>query len=171
MEKYIELARSHGADNVVAVRRKDIVFDGRTILKCMYGCSAWNKGCTCPSRSGFLPLGKFRKLFKKYKTVLIIHAHDKKAAQNASLAIENEAYLDGDVLAFSTSDCALCNECAGMTDEPCRNVIKARPSFQSVGINVFATVKKLGLPLYPLRKEDDEQNWYAAVWLDSKKIG
>ena len=166
MEKYIEMARSLGADNVVAVTPSDIVFDGRTILKCMYGCKDWGKGCTCPSRAGFPPLKTLKKLLKKYKTVLIVHAHDKKTAQNASLAIENEAYLDGDVLVFSMSDCALCAECAGRTGEPCRNVMKARPSFHSVGIDVFATVKKLGLPLYPLRTETEEQNWYAAVWLN-----
>jgi len=166
MEKYIEMARSFGADNVVAVTPGEIVFDGRTILKCMYGCSDWGKGCTCPSRAGFPPLKKLKKLLGKYKTVLIIHSHNKKIAQNASLAIENEAYLDGDALVFSMSDCALCEECAGRNDLPCRNVMKARPSFHSVGIDVFATAKKLGLPLYPLRSKDDEQNWYAAVWLN-----
>jgi len=69
-------------------------------------------------------------------------------------------------LAFSMSDCALCAECAGKSDQLCRNIAKARPSFHSVGIDVFSTVKKLGLPLFPLRNIDDEQNWYAAVWLN-----
>jgi len=164
--KYIDMAYSLGANTVVAVTPEDIVFDGRTILKCMYGCKDWGKGCTCPSRAGFPPLGRMKKLLKKYKTVLIIHSHDKKTAQNASLAVKNEAYLDGDALVFSMSDCALCDECAGRNDEPCRNVMKARPSFHSVGIDVFTTVEKLELPLKPLRSEDEEQNWYAAVWLN-----
>jgi predicted metal-binding protein len=166
IKKYISTARRLGAENVVAVRPRDIVFDGRTILKCMYGCNDWGKGCTCPSREGFPPLKELRKLLKKYKTVLIIHSHDKKVAQNASLTVENEAYLDGDALVFSMSDCALCDECAGRSDQPCRNVMKARPSFHSVGIDVFSTVKKLGLPLHPLRDKNEEQNWYAAVWLN-----
>ena len=166
MEKYIEMARSLGADNVVAVTPEDIVFDGRTLLKCMYGCNDWGKGCTCPSRPGFLSQKELKKLLKKYKTVLIIHSTDKKVAQNASLAIENEAYLDGDALVFSMSDCALCPECAGRSDQPCRNVMKARPAFHSVGIDVFSTAKNLGLPLKALRSEDEEQNWYAAVWLN-----
>ena len=165
-DKYIELARSHGAVNVVAVAPDEIVFDGRTLLKCMFGCNDWGKGCTCPSRAGFLSSKELKKLLKKYKTVLIVHANDKKSAQNASLAVENEAYLDGDVLVFSMSDCALCDECAGRINESCRNLTMARPAFHSVGIDVFATVKKLGLPLKPLRKEDEEQNWYAAVWLN-----
>jgi len=166
VKKYIELAFSLGADNVKVVTPDEIVFDGRTILKCMYGCKDWGKGCTCPSRAGFPPLNELKKLLKKYKTVLIVHSHDKKTAQNASLAIENEAYLDGDALVFSMSDCAICAECAGRDGESCRNVMKARPSFHSVGIDVFSTVKKLGLPLFPLRSENEEQNWYAAVWLN-----
>jgi len=166
MEKYVEMARSFGVDNVVPVKPKDIVFDERTILKCMYGCKDWGKGCTCPSRDGFPSPKKLRKMLKKYKTVLIIHSRDKKIAQNTSLAIENEAYLDGDALVFSMSDCALCPECAGRTGESCRNVMMARPSFHSVGIDVFSTAKKLGLPLKALRSEDEEQNWYAAVWLN-----
>ena len=166
MEKYIKIARQHGAIDVVAVTPDDIVFDGRTLLKCMFGCNDWGKGCNCPSRAGFPPLKELESLLKKYKTVLIIHSHDKKAAQNASIAIEKEAYLDGDALVFSMSDCALCEECAGHTGQSCRNPKASRPSFHSVGIDVFSTVKRLGLPLYPLRNEDEEQNWYSAVWLN-----
>jgi len=166
IRKYHEMAYELGADTVVAVTPEAIAFDGRTILKCMFGCKDWGKGCTCPSRDGFLPLDEMEKLLRKYKTVLIIHSHDKKIAQKASLAVENEAYLDGDVLSFSMSDCALCEECAGRSNQPCRNTMKARPSFHSVGIDVFTTVTRLGLPLKPLRSEDEEQNWYAAVWLN-----
>lgn len=166
MEKYVNLARSLGAIDVVAVTPDDIVFDGRTLLKCMFGCQDWGKGCTCPSRKGFLSSQEFEILLRKYKTVLIIHAHDKKTTQKASYAVEREAYLDGDVLAFSMSDCAICAQCAGLSNEQCRNAKMARPAFHSAGIDVFATVKKLGLPLKPLRDPEEEQNWYAAVWLN-----
>ncbi|MCL2819573.1 MAG: DUF2284 domain-containing protein [Oscillospiraceae bacterium] len=166
IKKYTDMAYELGADTVVAITPDNIVFDGRTILKCMFGCKDWGKGCTCPSRPGYLPLKEMKELLVMYKTVLIVHSRNKKAAQNASLAIENEAYLDGDALSFSMSDCALCEDCAGRSGKPCRNVMKARPSFHSVGIDVFSTAAKLGLPLKPLRSETDEQNWYAAVWLN-----
>ena len=165
MEKYIKIAYDLGADNVVAVTPDDIVFDDRTILKCMFGCNSWGKGCTCPSKAGFLSGDEYEKMLRKYKTVLIIHSTQKSISQNASFEVEKEAFLDGDVLAFSMSDCALCAICAGETDEPCRNVAKARPAFHSVGINVFATVKKQGLPIKVLRNKDEEENWYSAVWL------
>ena len=166
IEKYIELAASLGALHVVAVTPNDIVFDGRALLKCMFGCQDWGKGCTCPSRAGALSTDEYEKLLRKYKTVLIIHSQDKATAQKASYAVEREAYLDGDALAFSMSDCALCENCAGWLDEPCRNIRMARPAFHSVGVDVFATAKKLGLPLKALRCEEEEQNWYSAVWLN-----
>lgn len=166
IDKYEEIALAYGAINVVVVTPDDIVFDGRTLLKCMFGCADWGKGCTCPSRPGALGTGEYEKLLRMYKTVMIIHAHDKKTTQNASFAVEREAFLSGDSLAFSMSDCALCSDCAGRTGGSCRNVRMARPAFHSVGIDVFATAKKLNLPLKVLRDKDEEQNWYSAVWLN-----
>jgi len=166
MQKYIDLAKSLGATNVVAVTPDDIVFDSRTILKCMFGCGDWGKGCTCPSKQGFLSTEKWEELLRKYKHVLIIHSPNKAIAQEASFAVEKEAFFDGDVMAFSMSDCALCATCAGATSEDCRFVRKARPAFHSVGIDVFATVKKQNLPIEVLRTEDEQENWFAAVWLN-----
>jgi predicted metal-binding protein len=166
LKKYIDLALSLGAEHAVYVTPGDIVFDGRSLLKCMFGCSDWGKGCTCPSREGFLKPWEFETLLRRYTVVLVIHSHSKQIAQNVSYTIEREAYLDGDALAFSMSDCALCADCAGRSGEPCRNIKLARPAFHSVGIDVFATAKKLGLPLKPLRETDEEQNWYSAVWLN-----
>jgi len=166
MDKYIDLALSLGAQHAVAVTPDHIVFDGRTLLKCMFGCSDWGKGCTCPSRGGFLKPWELEPLLRKYKSVLIIHSPDKKTAQDAAYAVEREAYLDGDALVFSMSDCAICPQCAGKDGGACRDVKRARPAFHSVGIDVFATVQKLRLPLFPLREEGEQQNWYAAVWLN-----
>jgi len=167
IKKYTELAYSFGAAHVAVVTPDEIVFDERTLLKCMFGCSDWGKGCTCPSRAGALAPLDYERMLRKYKTVLIIHSPDKKIAQQASFEVEREAYLDGDALAFSMSDCALCNECLGRLGKSCANVKKARPAFHSVGIDVFATAKNLGLPLHALRSEEEQQNWYAAVWLNS----
>jgi len=166
MKKYIDLALSTGAEQVIMVTPEDIVFDGRTLLKCMFGCSDWGLGCTCPSKPGFLKPWEMEPLLRKYNSVLIIHSRDKKIAQKASFEVERQAFLDGDVLAFSMSDCALCSDCAGRNGEPCRNIRQARPAFHSVGIDVFATVKKLGLPIEPLKEQGQEQNWYSAVWLN-----
>ena len=166
IQNYIDRAMRPGVQHVVAIEPDDIVFDGRTLLKCMFGCKDCEKGPTCPSKQGFLKPWEWEPLLRKYKTVLIIHAHDKKTAQEAAYDIEREAYLDGDVLAFSMSDCAICKECAGKKGKACKDKIRARPAFHAVGIDVFATVSTLKLPLKPLRDEKEQQNWYSAVWLN-----
>lgn len=170
IDKYVSLALTNGAVHTVPVTPDAIVFDGRTLIKCMFGCSDWGKGCTCPSREGALKPWEWEKLLRQYKTVLIVHAHDKRTAQKASYAVEKAAFLDGDAMAFSMSDCAICETCGGDLGQGCRNVKMARPAFHSVGIDVFATAHKLGLPIQPLQNEDDLQNWYAAVWLDTEVV-
>lgn len=167
-DKYTALAISLGAVHAVAVTPDDIVFDGRTLLKCMFGCDDWGKGCTCPSRAGALSTAEYEQLLRKYSHVLIIHAHDKETAQKASYAVEREAFFDGDALAFSMSDCSLCAHCAGWENETCRNPKMARPAFHSVGIDVFATVKRLSLPIKTLRERGEEENWYSAVWINTE---
>ena len=62
------------------------------------------------------------------------------------------------------SDCALCEGCAW--PQPCRNPKLARPAMQALGIDVYATAKKRGLPLFPLRKQEEPQNWYSLVLIE-----
>ena len=69
--------------------------------------------------------------------------------------------------AYKAVYCGLCKECAGHTGGECRHVRQARPAFHSVGIDVFKTVRQLGLPISTLIDPDsEEQNWYAAVFVE-----
>ena len=165
-EKYIKKALDMGADHAVRFDIDDIVFDSSTLLKCMFGCNDWGIGHTCPSRPGSLKPWEYEQIFKKYSWGIIIHSKDKKISQNASFAVESEAFTDGYYFAFSLSDCALCPQCMGYKGSCCANPRKARPAFHSVGIDVFKTVKKFGLPLYTLTNPDEEQNWYSAVFIE-----
>lgn len=162
---YRDRALELGATDAVAFAIDDIVFDSRTILKCMFGCKDWGLGPTCPSRPGSLMPWEYEPVLRRYEWGVIIHAHEKRVAHDVSFEIEREAYLDGHHFAFSLSDCAACAECAGLTGSGCVNPRKARPAFHSVGIDVFSTVHAFGLPLSPLRDEGDEQNWYSAVFI------
>lgn len=155
-----------GAENAVLFNVEDIEFDSRTILKCMFGCSDWGKGNTCPSRPNSLKPWEYEKILKKYKWGVIIHSHDKKESQKISFEIERDAYLKGYYFAFSLSDCALCNKCTGFNGHACVNPKMARPAFHSVGIDVFKTVRKFDLPISTLKYMDEEQNWYSAVFIE-----
>ena len=163
---FVELGLGLGADDVVAFGIDDIVFDPRTLLKCMFGCGDWGKGHTCPSRPGALTPWEYERIFGRYSWGVIVHSTDKKVAQEVSFAIEREAFLKGYYFAFSLSDCALCKECKGSEGLACANPKKARPAFHSVGIDVFKTAHAFGLPLETLASEDEGQNWYSAVFVE-----
>jgi predicted metal-binding protein len=96
----------------------------------------------------------------------MIHSRDKAESQEVSFAIEREAFLDGYYFAFSMSDCALCTECAGHHGVDCLHAKKARPAFHSVGIDVFKTVRRFGMPIETLPDYEAEVNWYSAVFID-----
>ena len=155
-----------GAVDAVFFSLPDIVFDSRTLLKCMFGCPDWGKLHTCPSRPGSPTMGEYREMFSLYKWGIVVHTHDKRSAQKISYELERKAYFAGYPFAFSLSDCAVCDICAGRSGEPCRDPKKARPAFHSVGIDVYATVHKMGLPLEPLRSDGQQENWYAAVFME-----
>lgn len=165
-QEYINYALELGADHAVAFDIADIEFDPRTLLKCMFGCSDWGKGPTCPSRPGSLKPWEYEELFKKYSWGIIIHSHNKKVSQDVSFEIERKAFVDGYYMAFSLSDCSNCKECVGLKGHECANVRKARPAFHSVGIDVFKTVRKFNLPILTLSSEEEEQNWYSAVFIE-----
>lgn len=162
----LSMALELGAANAVIFTREQIVWDPRTLLKCMFGCSDWGRGHTCPSRPGSLRPWEYQKLFERYAWGVIIHSPDKATSQRVSLAVEREAFLAGHVFAFSLSDCALCSQCAGFAGKACVHPKQARPAFHSVGIDVFTTVHQFGLPLEPLRDEGQPTNWYSAVFIE-----
>ncbi len=163
---YKNKALSLGADHSQIFSLDDIAFDSRTILKCMYGCKDWGNGHTCPSRPGSLKPWEYKRVLLEYSWGIIIHSTDKKISQDVSFQIEREAFLDGFYMAFSLSDCAICKECSGFKGMDCNNPHKARPAFHSVGIDVFKTVRKFGLPINTLKNDNEQQNWYSAVFID-----
>lgn len=166
MINYLDMAEKMGAADAVAFEIGDICFDSRTLLKCMYGCPDWGKNHTCPSRAN-VSMAEYREMLERYRWGVIIHAHDKALSQKISLAIEAAAFADGHYFAFSMSDCAICAKCAAVDSLPCRNPHSARPAFHSLGIDVFKTVRALGLPLNTLRdQQTEEQNWYSAVFIE-----
>ena len=164
-KKYEELAKELGAVNAKIINASEITVDNRSSLKCRFGCPGYFVIWTCPPRHGIQPWTFKKRFLFQYSFALLVHAHDKEMAQRISLEIEIRAFLDGYSLAFSLSDCALCEECT-CPEEPCRHPEKARPAAQSLGIDVFVTAEKQGFPIYTLKNKEEEQNWYSIVLLD-----
>jgi len=111
-------------------------------------------------------MDEYKKILQNYKCGVIIGCSDKYKSQEISFEIERLAFLDGYYFAFSMSDCGLCGQCAKFDGQGCRFPQKARPAFHSVGIDVFKTVRQLGLPIDVLREQTDAQHWYSAVFIE-----
>jgi len=165
-EKYIALAKEMGAANAVRFDIGDIVFDPRVALKCIFGCGDYGRNHTCPYQKSPLNMKEYEEIFGRYAWGLIIGCKDKHVSQKISFEIERACFMDGHYFAFSLSDCGLCKECSKIKDEPCRIPQKARPAFHAVGIDVFKTVHKFGLPLVVAKDYDGEINWYSAVFVE-----
>jgi predicted metal-binding protein len=166
LKRYVDRALAMGADDAVEFAIGDIVFDPRTLIKCMFGCKDWGCGPTCPSRAGWPGIEAWKTMLTNYRRGVIVHSTDKALAQEISFAIERQAFLDGAYFVFSLSDCALCDPCVGTCGGGCAFPEKARPAFHSVGIDVFATARRFGLPIRVLRDRDERPDWYSAVFID-----
>ena len=164
--EYVNMAKELGAKNVVEFAIDDIAFDPRTVLKCMFGCSDYGKIHTCPNQRSPLSTNEYKKILEQYEGGIIIGANRKLPSQEISYEIERKCFLDGHYFAFSLSDCALCNTCALSVEKECQSPKKARPAFHSVGIDVFKTVRRLGLPINVIQKPGEEENWYSAVFIE-----
>ena len=167
-QKYIDKALEMGATDAIFFDASQICWDSRTLLKCMYGCTDWGKNHTCPSRPHNPSMAEMKEMFSRYRWGIIIHTKEKNISQKISLAVEGAAFHDGYYFAFSMSDCGLCKECAGHSGcDTCRHPELARPAFHSVGIDVFKTVRDLGMGIETLADRDEQpQNWYSCVWVE-----
>lgn len=165
-KRLCSLALNMGALDALVFTGEDIVFDPRTLIKCMYGCDDWGKGHTCPSRPGNLSLAQWKETLTRYQWGVLIHTHEAALNQQIALELERQAFVAGYYFAFSMSDCKLCARCAGHAGHECLHPKEARPAFHSVGVDIFATARRFGLPIQTLKDEDEEQNWYAAVFVE-----
>lgn len=163
---YAQAARDMGAENAVRFNINDIVFDARVVLKCLFGCGDYGKLHTCPYQRSPLGMDEYQRIFSNYSWGVIIGCGDKASSQKISFEIERRCFLDGYYFAFSLSDCGLCSACAKSDAQECRFPKQARPAFHSVGIDVFKTVRQLGMPIEVLQDKNEPQHWYSAVFVE-----
>lgn len=165
MEKYMQLAKELHMEHAAVVSPDKIHFDIRAILKCLWGCDDFNKETPRCSNRG-LSFRERVEIVQKYRHILVVHAHDGGKLSRAVLEIERQAFLDGYYFAFAVRACNLCVACRIKTGEPCLFPEKVRPCDQMFGIDVYKTVRSLGMPCEVLANSEDVQNRYGFVLLD-----
>jgi predicted metal-binding protein len=163
--KYLELAKKKGMIDAVILSPADICFDIRTQLKCAWGCDRqFTPNAKCDNRG--LTFDERIKIVKQYKTILLLHSHDVRQLGKVLLEMEKTAFLDGYYLAFAVNACHICKECRAMEGKDCLHPEKVRPCACLFGLDIYRTVRKLGLPCEVLQNKESMENRYGLLLIN-----
>ena len=153
-----EYAQELGAYRAKLLAAADVVIDDRVRLKCHVPvCEDYNRHLLCPPHT--IPVEKFKSLCSQYAAALLVQVkssgYDKadlvaaeKDLHSVINKVEGRALTKGNYLAtgYIASSCKLCPECVGYhSGEPCRHPYQARPSIESMGVDIFKTAENAGM--------------------------
>jgi predicted metal-binding protein len=119
-----------------------------------------------------------REFFSEYEHIAVIHilkklnkAEDRKdfsRKTNAKLLkLERATFIAGHQKEFLQfmDECRMCEDCPGTRSE-CKNLLLSRPCPEGLGVDVFATVRKLGFPIEVLTDNRQEMNRYSFLMVE-----
>jgi predicted metal-binding protein len=164
-EKYIDLAKQAGILNALIISPNDIVFDIRANLKCGWGC---DRGITtsikCDNRG--TSYQERVQMVKQYNKIFLLHSNNPQQLSKVILKLEKSFFLDGYYFTMALRACNLCKECQAQKGKECLHPDQVRPCETMFGIDVYKTVRQLGLPCEVLRNKNDTQNRYGFLLID-----
>jgi predicted metal-binding protein len=170
------LFEKHGYTDFKWIEPKDIVVAQWVRMKCTFGCGEYGNNATCPPNVP--PVPECRRFFDDYSVAAVFrfekvvdkpedrHAWSKEVNQGL-LKLEREVFCSGYQKAFLLfmDSCSFCADCSG-TREECKMPRQARPSPESMAMDVFSTVRKLGFPIEVLSDHTQAMNRYAFLLLE-----
>ncbi len=173
-DKKIELEalfQQHGFGDFRWMKPENIVVSQWVRMKCTFGCGEFGRNATCPPN---VPtVAECERFFKEYSVTAVFHfekkvrkpedRHSWSRKLNMGLSkLEREVFLLGYERAFLLfmDSCCICDECSGERGK-CRVPRSARPSPESMAVDVFSTVRQLGYPIEPLTDYKQAMNRYA----------
>ena len=161
VDKLIESARSKGAKSAKLIPTKDVVVEDYVRRKCQFGCKMYAKRFCCPP---YTPTPEeTRRSLKNYSDALLIEyaglggVDEQRKVNEKMVELEREAFLGGLYKAsiYIGGPCRYCATCpaedvqypSSFSKRECKNPLKARPSMESCGIEVYKTVRKAGFKI------------------------
>lgn len=172
LDKYCQYALKLGADEAQVMDASKIPVEDAVAFKCRVPqCFGYNTCAQCPPHAP--KPSEIRQLLKSYSHGLLFlrrvnsevlkrdrNDKERKAAFKSILEIvsklESAAFYDGHYLAvgFSAGSCfsSLCDpnlDCQVLKGEKCRFPLKARPSMEAVGMDVYRLIASSGWEIYP----------------------
>ena len=170
------LFQKHGYTDFTWIDPRDIVVAQWVRMKCRFGCDEYGHLAVCPPNTPSIE--ECREFFWEYSTAVVFHLQkrvgspEERRAWNKSVseglsALEREVFISGYEKAFllAMASCTLCPECAG-TKAECRQPETARPTPEAMGVDVFSTVRKYGLPIEVLSDYTQAMNRYAFLLIE-----
>jgi len=175
-EKIEEIVEKHNVNDFKWMDPNKFVVGQWVRMKCMYGCGEYGKTATCPPN---VPsIAECKEFFKEYTSALVIHfeksvekpedRHDwSKNINSQLLELEREIFISGHRKAFLLflDSCTFCDGCPAKL-EKCKDPKKARPTPESLGIDVYATVRQIGYTIEVLYDFSQTMNRYAFLLIE-----
>lgn len=153
LARYVELALAEDAADARVIPAGDIIVDDRVPVKCRIPqCSVYGQSYNCPPNT-MKPDETRRDRSKAYRSVTLI-----------ANAVVSGAFYDGHYFSvgFGAGGCkiAFCREvdCLAIKGEECRFSLRARPSMEAVGMDVFKMAVGLGWDVYPVGGGAESEN-------------
>ncbi len=175
-EKIEEIVKKHGVDDFKWIDPNNIVVEQWVRMKCMYGCNEYGRTATCPPNVPSIE--ECERFFKEYTSAIVIH-YEKSVAKpedrhnwtkginSQLLELEREIFISGHRKTFLIflDSCCFCDGCPGKL-EKCKDPQRARPTPESLGVDVYATVRKIGYYIEVLSDYSQAMNRYAFLLIE-----
>jgi predicted metal-binding protein len=170
------IIHENGYNDFKWVSGSEVVVSQWPRFKCMFGCPTYGKKGNCPPSVPSIP--ECREFFSEYENIVVIRIQKKlgkpeqlkewsRETNLHLLELEKAVLLAGYYKAFLLfmDECRICDECSETRNE-CKSPHLSRPSPEALGVDVFATVRKLGLPIEVLTDNTQEMNRYSFLLVE-----
>jgi predicted metal-binding protein len=171
-----DLFEKHGHRDFRWIDPRRIVVSQWVRMKCMFGCKEFGKGGCCPPNTP--SVSECQAFFRGYRKAVVFHfgkrfkkPEDRHAwtrkVNLKLLKLEREIFLAGNYKTFLLfmDSCDLCSSCPGVR-EKCKQPMSSRPTPESMAMDVFETVRKIGYPIEVLSDYSQEMNRYAFLFIE-----
>lgn len=162
-KEFVQRACELGAHEAKIIDAATIVTAPWVRLKCQFGCELYGLGYCCPPHTPTPE--EMSRVIACYEKALLFHGIKPGNLTGIAYGLEREIFLAGyyKALGLGAGPCSLCRKCP---QKRCSHPDRARPSMESCGIDVYATVHANGLPIEVLRDETCRGNFYGLVLID-----
>lgn len=171
-----DIFHHHGFEDFQRLDPRKIIVSSWVRMKCRFGCPDFGRVASCPPQ---VPaVDDCRLFFQEYDAAVVFHFQKSVAKPEDRFAwtrglnrellkVERDVFVSGYRKAFLLflDSCNLCQECGGKR-EACKNPYLSRPTPEALGVDVFATVERLGYPIQVLSSYDEPMNRYAFLLIE-----